>query len=147
MTNTGKLKAIWLKRMMGGPMDPVDQATLVAGQGLAGNADQGGKRQVTLLEQEVWERLMAQTGASLNSAARRANLLLEGIRLAETRGRVLQIGSCRVRIYGETKPCEQMDAAFPGLRRAMVNNWAGGAFAEVLDDGQIAVGDPVRWLE
>jgi len=79
--------------------------------------------------------------------ARRANLLVEGIRLAETRGRVLQIGACRVRIYGETKPCEQMDAAFPGLRRAMVDNWAGGAFAEVLDNGPIAVGDSVRWLD
>jgi MOSC domain-containing protein YiiM len=49
----------------------------------------------------------------------------------------------RVRIYGETRPCEQMEAAVPGLRDAMSVPWGGGAHGEVLDDGEIAVGDPV----
>ena len=44
-------------------MDAVPSAKLVAGQGIAGNADQGGKRQVTIIEQEVWEELMNQVGA------------------------------------------------------------------------------------
>jgi len=26
-------------------------------------------------------------------------------------------------------------------------NWGGGVFAEVLDDGDIAVGDEVNWVE
>jgi MOSC domain-containing protein YiiM len=143
----GKLEAIWLKRMRRGPMDPVERAVLEADQGLVGNTNQGGKRQVTLIEREVWQALMDQTGASLDPSARRANLLLSGIRLAQSRGRTLQIGGCRIRIYGETKPCEQMDAAWPGLRAAMANNWAGGAFGEVLDSGEIAVGDTVRWLD
>jgi len=147
MTPTGKLEAIWLKRMKRGPMDPVSQATLKAGQGLVGNADQGGKRQVTLIEQEVWQALMAELGASLEPSARRANLLLSGIRLADSRGRILQLGDCSIRIYGETRPCEQMDAAWPGLREAMKKDWAGGAFGEVLTDGEISVGAPVRWLE
>jgi MOSC domain-containing protein YiiM len=143
----GKLEAIWLKRGRGGPMDAVKRVTLVAQQGLVGNTDQGGRRQVTLIEQEVWQALMDQVGASLDPAARRANLMLSGIRLAHTRNRVLQVGNCRLRILGETKPCEQMDEAWAGLRAAMVDNWAGGAFAEILDDGEITVGDPVHWLE
>jgi len=146
MNTNGKLEAIWLKRMKGGPMDPTPQATLKTNQGLAGNANQGGKRQVTIIEKEVWEELMAAMGADLDPATRRANLMVSGIRLADTRGKLLQIGPCRIRIYGETKPCEQMDKALPGLRDAMRDNWAGGAFGEVLDDGQISVGDSVRWV-
>ncbi len=147
MTNTGKLEAIWLKRMKRGPMDAVDRAILRAGRGLVGNANQGGKRQVTLIEQEAWQSLMEQVGASLGPAARRANILLSGVRLAESRGRILLVGNCRIRIYGETRPCERMDEAWSGLREAMKADWAGGAFGEVLDDGEIGVGDQVRWLE
>ena len=142
----GKLEAIWLKRFNGGPMDPTDRASVKANRGLAGNADQGGKRQVTLIEKEIWEGLMAKVGASLDPATRRANLLVSGLSLADSRQRVLQVGPIRLRIYGETKPCEQMDEAHDGLRTAMYHNWGGGAFGEVLDDGEIAVGDPIYWL-
>jgi MOSC domain-containing protein YiiM len=40
-----------------------------------------------------------------------------------------------------------MDEALPGLRTALESDWAGGVFAEVLDDGVIAVGDEVAWEE
>jgi MOSC domain-containing protein YiiM len=120
---------------------------LKAQQGLVGNTDQGGRRQVTLLEQEVWQTLMAQFGRTLPPSTRRANVLLSGICLAKSRQRILGLGACRLRILGETKPCERMEAACPGLQQAMYADWAGGAFAEVLDDGEIAVGDVVRWLE
>jgi MOSC domain-containing protein YiiM len=147
METTGRLEAIWLKRMRRGPMDTVERAVLKAQQGLVGNTDQGGRRQVTLLQREVWEALMAQVGTTLPPSVRRANVLLSGIRLAKSRQRILGIGACRLRILGETKPCERMEEACPGLQKAMYPDWAGGAFGEVLDDGTIAVGDPVRWLE
>jgi len=142
----GELKAIWLKRMKGVPMDPVAQASLKAGRGLVGNANQGGKRQVTIINQGVWENRTALLGVELDPAERRANLLVsDDIDLADSRGQVLLIGGCRIRIYGETKPCEQMDEAALGLREMLRDNWGGGAFGEVLDDGQIAVGDAVVW--
>ena len=53
------------------------------------------------------------------------------------------LDSFRVRIYGETRPCEQMERAAPGLQAAMTVPFGGGAFGEILDDGEIAVGDPV----
>ena len=126
-------------------MDSVSTATLVAGRGLAGNADQGRRRQVTLIEREKWEDLMRQMKASVPPTARRANLMVSGMQLAESRNRVLRIGAVRLRVGGETRPCERMDEALPGLRTAMKSDWAGGVFAEVLDDGVIAVGDDVEW--
>jgi MOSC domain-containing protein YiiM len=128
-------------------MDPVSTARLVAGRGLIGNADQGRRRQVTVIESKAWERLMRELDSAISPAARRANLLVSGVRLAESRGWVLRVGTCRLRVGGETRPCERMDEALPGLRSAMAVGWGGGVFAEVLDDGEIAVGDEVAWEE
>jgi hypothetical protein len=49
----GRLEAIWLKRARLGPMDRVEAAILVPGRGLAGNANQGGRRQVAILSREA----------------------------------------------------------------------------------------------
>ena len=142
----GKLEAIWIKRAKLGPMDPQTNATLVANRGIVGNADQGRKRQVTVIAQERWAELMVQTGAALDPITRRANLMVSGIDLVDSRGKTLQIGNVRIRIYNETRPCERMDEAHLGLREAMKRKWGGGAFGEVLDDGEIRIGDPVQWV-
>ncbi len=146
MAVSSKLAAIWLKRNKRGPMDFHEQATLVAGRGLAGNANQGGKRQVTILSAERWQELMQEVGGNLDPSGRRANLLVSGIDLENSRKRILLVGNCRLLIQGETRPCERMEAAWPGLQAAMRPGWGGGVFAEVLDNGEIKTGDRVSWL-
>ena len=111
-----------------------------------GNANQGGKRQVTLLSKETWEERIKELGLQTDPIARRANLLISGLELANSRTRIINIGSCQIKIWGETKPCEVMDKVHPGLQDALRHEWGGGAFGEVLNDGEIAVGDEVSWV-
>jgi MOSC domain-containing protein YiiM len=124
-------------------MDAAPHAALVAGMGIVGNANQGGRRQVTIIAREVFDELRRSLGAGVEPIMRRANLMVSGLALPDTRGRVLQVGRVRLRINGETLPCERMDQAFPGLKDALAVDGRGGVYGEVLDDGEIAVGDPV----
>lgn len=128
-------------------MDAVDSAELLAGRGLQGNATQGGRRQVTILSLDRWRSLTGQLPGPPDPAVRRANLLVEGVDLDDSRGRVLAIGGARIRIFGETRPCDQMDEACPGLLDALSLPWGGGAFGEVIVSGAIGVGGDVRWDE
>jgi MOSC domain-containing protein YiiM len=139
------LHQIWIKRAHGGKMDAATGATLVAGRGIAGNADQGGKRQVTIMDLERWLELTDRLDADADTSARRANLVIDSLDLFDSRGKTLRIGTTRLHIVGETRPCERMDDVSPGLQAAMRERWGGGVFAEVIDGGAIAVGDEVRW--
>jgi MOSC domain-containing protein YiiM len=128
-------------------MDARDSIELVAGRGVEGSADRGGRRQVTIIEREVWESLMRELGSDAGPETRRANVLVSGIDLRASRGRVLRLGDTRIRIAGEVKPCERMEEAVPGLRALMYPQWKGGAFGQILDGGAVSVGDAVEWEE
>ncbi len=141
----GKIEQIWVKRFHRGPMDPVTHGTLVAGQGLLDSANQGGRRQVTLIARERWNLAVQSMGMHIDPIQRRANVLVAGIDLENTHSRILQVGGCRLLIRGETRPCERMDEAVPGLQNALDAHWGGGAFAEILRGGEITVGNNVTW--
>ena len=126
-------------------MDAAACATLVEGQGVAGSVGRSKRRQVTLIERENWDQCMKDLESSADPKGRRANIMLSGIKLARTRGRVLIVGGTRLAIGGELTPCERMDEVVPGLQAAMKPEWRGGVFAQVLDGGEISVGDAVQW--
>lgn len=141
----GRLEAIWQKRAHRGPMDAIEVGELVAGEGLAGSVGRSRRRQVTIIEREVWDRVQEELQAAIPYSARRANLMISGIRLVDTRDQVLRIGETLLRIGGHTTPCERMDEAQEGLRAKLAPGWGGGAFAQVIAGGTIRVGDFVRW--
>ena len=65
----GKLEKIWIKRFHRGPMDERDRAHLAARRGIVDNADQGGTRQVTLIELERWRELGVELGIEFDPAS------------------------------------------------------------------------------
>ncbi|MEO6236972.1 MAG: MOSC domain-containing protein [Vicinamibacterales bacterium] len=142
----GTVESIWIKRAKRGPMDPVAVALLETGLGLKGNANRGGRRQVTIISAERWQTICDAVGTPVPATTRRANLMVSGIDLEHSRGRILRLGPARLRINGETRPCWQMEEARPGLLAAMSPHWGGGVFAEVLDGGEIRVGDAIEWM-
>ena len=117
-------------------MDAVPRADLRAGVGLVHNADQSGAQQVTVISKERWAAVADALGAMVDPVLRRANLLVSRIELRDTRGRTLRVGPCRIRIRGETHG---------GLRAALRSDWGSGAYARVVDGGEISVGDEVCW--
>lgn len=143
----GQLEKIWIKRSKRGPMDPAQKAATKTGQGIVGNADQGGYRQVTVIEKEVFETVSQELGKPVDPVWRRANLLVTGISLIQSRGKILKVGNLRLQIEGETRGCERMDEACQGLRGALGKDWRGGAYGVVLNDCEVTVGDAVSFEE
>jgi MOSC domain-containing protein YiiM len=145
MAEAGTLLSVWIKPARGEPMAAVETAEVVADSGLVGNFDQGGSRQVTVLSADRWADVEADLGRAVEPSARRANLLVDGLKLAGTTGRTLRVGDARIEIRGETRPCFQMDAELDGLQDALDADWRGGAYGVVLGDATIDVGDAVSW--
>ena len=141
LTTTGCLEAIWVKRAHRGQMDAVESAVMVAGCGIEGNADQGGRRQVTLLSADQWDEVV---GDAVDPKTRRANLLVSGLDLRHTRDCTLTIGEVELLVTGELVPCKLMDDLHPGLQELLRPDWAGGIHTQVLTDGVIKVGDAIR---
>ncbi len=141
----GTLEAIWVKTAKRGPMKAVSTASMVAGKGIVGNADFGGARQVTIIEKEVFELLQSQVSEDVAPSDRRANLMVSGVDLRDSASKVLCIGDIRIRLQGETRPCGRMEQAASGLQDKMALMWRGGAWGDVLDEGEIQLGDTVAW--
>jgi len=142
---TARVEALWTKRAHRGVMDPHDALTLVAGEGIRDDANLGRRaRQVTVISSEVFDSIRDEL-PDVEPAMRRANVMVRGLDLEGTVGRVLRLGPARLRVGGETRPCERMDEAAPGLRAALDPSWRGGVHGVVLDGGELRVGDEASW--
>jgi MOSC domain-containing protein YiiM len=126
------------------PMLLLDTAKITAETGV--NSDsrgKPGKRQVTILSKEAWERACNDLGNDLPWTTRRANLLIEGLDLENTTSQQIIIGDVVLEINGETDPCSRMDEASEGLKNAMMSEWRGGVLCSVISGGTVSKGDEV----
>ena len=134
----------------------VERAQAVAGRGLQGDRyfekrgtfsdahDRG--HDLTLIEAEVLETLSLPEGQLTAEDARR-NLVTRGIDLNALVGRSFRIGEVECFAERLCEPCahlERLAAANgkPGTLRALIHK--GGLRADILGDGEIAVGDVIE---
>jgi MOSC domain-containing protein YiiM len=136
-----EIVSIWIKRAHRQPMKRVDQAELVAGRGLVGNADQGGWRQVTIIDEDAWRNATEELGVDVDPSARRANVMIRGLDLEGSRGRKLILGDCVINIRGENPPCRLMDQ----MQKFLKPHWRAGIFGEIVEGGTIRAGDEVAF--
>ena len=104
------------------------------------------KRQVTVLSIQQWEKVCRELGTSLPWFTRRANLCVDGLTFGpEDVGKIICIGTAvELEITGETKPCERMNEAFPGLKDVLSTEWRAGVTCRVRKGGTVYLNFCVR---
>jgi MOSC domain-containing protein YiiM len=146
----GRLAGIARHDRPHGPIETVDRVLVTRDAGVAG--DRRGtvrpgkaRRQISLIEAESWQAAVVELGAAIEWQDRRANLLVEGLRIPREPGTRIRIGGdCLIEITMECDPCSRMEEVRPGLKAALAPDWRGGFLGMVIADGEIAVGDEVR---
>lgn len=142
-TQTGVLRAIAWRPLEGVSMKEIEKCTVLAKRGLDLENRKHGKREVTLLSAQSWKETCEAIDKEIPWTIRRANFLIDGMDLAATIGKTILIGPVRVHIYGQTKPCNLMDEQCEGLRAALRSDCRGGVYGQVVNDGEVQIGDPV----
>lgn len=152
---SGRLLGIARHDRPRGPMEMLDRVAVNSIEGVHGDfrgAARPGKpprRQISLIEAESWALAMAELGREGEGLVpwyeRRANLLVEGLRLPREPGKIIAIGaSLRIETTRECDPCSRMEEVAPGLKAVLIPDWRGGVLGKVITDGEIAVGDEIR---
>jgi MOSC domain-containing protein YiiM len=144
----GKLEGIFVSPSAGEPARSLSRVRALADQGLEGDRHVAGTgtfpsglpgSALTLIEAEVCESF----DPPLTPAEHRRNIVTRGIGLNALVGREFTIGPVRCRGMRLCEPCTMVDryASQPVLR-ALVHR--GGLRADILEDGEVAVGDVIR---
>jgi MOSC domain-containing protein len=149
--STGVLQEIWIAPSVGALSAALARVRALAGRGLEGDRHTEGTgtfpsglpgSALTLIEAEVCESF----DPPLRADEHRRNLVTRGIDLNGLVGREFMIGGIRCRGMRLCEPCTVVDgyASRPVLR-ALVHR--GGLRADILHDGELEIGDPVRAID
>lgn len=151
----GRVETIHIARAEGAPVEPLQRVHARTGIGLEGDRnerrpdadpleDRAGK-DLTLVEAEAIEAVLID-GIRLAPGEIRRNLMTRGIRLNELVGRRFRVGE--VECYGVSlcEPCAYL-AGLVGQPLIKPLTHRAGLRADILSDGEIAVGDEVIALD
>lgn len=147
--NEGRVEGIFISAREGDLPRAVESVRAFAGRGLEGNryfyehAPSG--KALTLIAAEAIEGMAAENGIAITPAESRRNVLTRGIDLNALVGRRFRVGDVECLGVGLCEPCADLEAMTkPGVIKGLVHR--GGLNADIVSDGEIAVGDSVEPL-
>jgi len=151
----GTLISINIASAAEAPMQSVDEVRAVPGKGLEGDRyllRQGTfykpqpDRELTLIEAEAIEALRSEFQVEFDLSASRRNLVTRGVPLNHLVGKEFWIGEVKARGLRLCEPCAHLQRlSHPKVLPGLVHR--GGLRAQILSEGTIRVGEPVKAVE
>jgi MOSC domain-containing protein YiiM len=150
--NMGNVEAIYIASAAAGPTSAVNEARAIPGVGLEGDryALRLGTfykplpdREITLIEAEAIEALKRDYDVELAPGDARRNVVTRGVALNHLVGRDFHIGEVKAHGIRLCEPCDHLQRV---SGRAVIKGLLhrGGLRAQILSEGTIRVGDPLR---
>ena len=146
----GRVEGIYIAARKKELPQAVGRVRAIAGRGLEGNryfydGDAPPGRALTLISAEALEEGASVSGVDLDAAESRRNVLTSGIDLNALVGERFRVGDVECLGVELCEPCKTLESLTrPGVIKAYVHR--AGLNADILTDGEIAVGDHVERL-
>ena len=139
----GRVEWLGIRPVRRGPVEPVERVRITV-NGLDGDhRAKPGPRAVSLIQFEhraVIEALSLAERVTFEMLRR--NVAVSNLNLAGLRERTFRLGTAVLRGTGPCAPCSRMEAALGHGGYAAVRGH-GGLLAEVIEEGEVALGDAV----
>jgi len=153
--NRGHVISIHIALAAASPMQAIEFARAIAGQGLEGDRyftkrgafseTPGSSRDVTLIESEAVEAMNAKLGTKFAPAEMRRNIVTRGVALNHLVGQDFRIGEVQLRGERLCQPCSYLETLTQvGVKAAMQHRC--GLRAEIIVGGTIRPGDAIAPL-
>ncbi|HZX93847.1 MAG TPA: MOSC domain-containing protein [Myxococcales bacterium] len=149
----GRIEHIHVADRAGEPMRAVESVRVLAGVGLEGDryarglgrfsGDPGTGRALTLIEAEVLDALRSDSDLDLRPGEARRNLTTRGVALNALVGRRFRVGGVLCLGTRLCEPCKYLEGLLDESIVVPMTH-RGGLRADILEDGEIRVGDEVR---
>ena len=146
----GKVHSIHITPTAGAPTQAVEQVHAVPGMGLQGDRyfgppdskRPGGGREITLIEMEAIQAVVQEAGIPFTPGDSRRNIVTQGVPLNHLVGLEFRVGQVTLHGVRLCEPCQYLaNMTDARLLPALVHR--GGLRAEILNEGDIQVGDPI----
>ena len=144
----GRVEWIGIRPAKDAPMITPESVRIDVNSGLEGDRFRGragGKRQVTLIQEEHLHVIAScLQHESIDPALLRRNIVVSGINLLALKDKIFQLGEVVLEFTGLCHPCSKMEKQLgPGGYNAMRGH--GGITARVVEAGIVHIGDSVLY--